>query len=231
MDIKDWAQSLTGRHLVILDIDSTLVTTYQRNQGILEAFCHRHKEDYPVDIAQLLKVQCLAGDYGLTTGLERSKVAFTSDQVRQSLFQFWRTHFFSNDFLHRDQPMTGAIEFANKLHNSGIPLMYLTARAHAPMIEGTIQSLQTLGFPMGPSLPLILKKEGSVADEDYKSAEIKKIKEKFEEITLIDNEPVVLQKINRDHPEVQLIWMDSTHSGRAKAPDNATVITDFNGIF
>jgi len=132
--------------LVILDIDSTLLTTFQRNQAILEAFCERFKSDYPADIAQLIGVTCQLGDYGLKTGLDRQSVQFSSDQARQKLFEFWRENFFTSSFLHCDQPVPGAIDFAQKVHTLGFSLLYLTARHHEPMAAGTAQSLKAKRF-------------------------------------------------------------------------------------
>jgi len=225
--LKDLIEDLTSEHLVILDIDSTLLTTFQRNQAILEAFCEALSTDYPTDIAQLLKVRCQLGDYGLTTGLDRQGVTFSSDQVRHDLFEFWKRNFFSSSFLHCDQPVEGAVEFAQKLNKQNIPLMYLTARHWAPMFEGSQKSLLQLGFPLDASIPLVLKKDLSQSDAQYKSNVVKELLEKYRKIVFIDNEPVVLQQIHRDHPSVELIWMDSTHSGKADPPEMARTIVNF----
>ena len=104
--------------------------------------------------------------------------------------------------------------------------MYLTARHSQPMLPGTIKSLKALGFPT-ENIPLVLKKDLEVSDALYKSREVQSRKNSFSKITFIDNEPVVLNQIKRDHPEVELVWVDSTHSKKENPPEGIPTIKDF----
>ena len=45
---------------------------------------------------------------------------------------------------------------------------------------------------------------------------------------LIDNEPVVLNRIRKDHPNVQLIFFESTHSGKEEPPADIITINEFS---
>ncbi len=218
----------TPQDFFVIDIDSTLVSTHQRNQVILTAFIDQHKDLYPTDCEILAKVKCQEGDYGLSSGLERVGFDETRPESKKSLDEFWRKHFFSNLYLSADQPTGGAIEWVESLQKKNVPYVFLTARHKATMWDGTLSSLTALGFKISPET-LILKEDLRIADEDFKSQAMQKIVQQQESknIWFIDNEPVVLNRIAADHPSVNLVWFESTHSGRMSPPPGITSLQDF----
>jgi hypothetical protein len=212
----------------ILDIDSTLVTTHQRNQAILSEWVQNHRTTYPEDCKQLSTAQCEFGDYGLVNALERIQFREINPGSYELLQEFWRTHFFSNKFLHVDVPTRGAVHWVQELEERGIGFCYLTARHHKAMWEGTLSSLDKMGFPIDETL-LYLKKDLQQADEEYKAVQMEKVLLEHAEksIWFIDNEPVVLNRIHQEFPQVHLVWFESTHSGRMQPPVGVTRISDF----
>ena len=213
---------------VILDIDSTLLTTYQRNQVILEEFCKHFAADHPEQVELLRQAQCKLGDYGYYTSLERLDKKPNDPVFLSELETFWRKNFFSNNFLHADVPTEGAVDFVQQLESSKIPFAYLTGRFKKTMWEGTLKSLETLGFPINRN-QLILKEDPKQADETYKSKSTSLLKNQFSQhqFWLIDNEPMILHEIIKDHSDVHLIWFDSCHSGKKQPPENVPAIKRF----
>mgnify|MGYP003683776001 CR=1 FL=1 len=216
------------KNFVILDIDSTLVTTFQRNQVILDQFCKNQQSSFPEEALLLSKAKCKLGDYGYYTALERLEQKPSNTSFMNSLEEFWRKNFFSNDFLFADTPTEGAVQFVQKLEESNIPFVYLTGRHKESMWEGTLSSLEKLGFPINKDI-LILKKDTSELDEIYKSKIIHSLKETYSDfcIWLIDNEPLILHQAIKDHRDVNLIWFDSCHSGKMQPPKDIPSINSF----
>lgn len=213
----------------ILDIDSTLVTTHQRNQAIIDAFIEQNESQFPDETNQLKKAQCQLGDYGIETSLKRINFQSPNENFMETLMGYWRENFFANHFLTSDCPTQDAVQWVQKLRQANIPFVYLTARHKATMWEGTLSSLQALGFPIDESI-LFLKDDLSLKDDEYKSRLMQKLidENQGKKLWLIDNEPVVLNKMLADHPEVGLIWFDSCHSGRMDPPDNVLTIKHFS---
>lgn len=213
----------------ILDIDSTLVTTHQRNQAILEDWIKKFRSEFPNDCKLLTKAQCQFGDYGLVHALNRIEFAEENAGSRKHLDDFWREHFFSNTYLHSDVPTRGAVHWAQSLEELGVDFVYLTARHKPTMWEGTLTSLDAMGFPVSAET-LFLKEDLSLTDEEFKSKTMQSLLDQWKgkKIWFIDNEPVVLNRIQKDHPAIQLVWFESTHSGKMEPPAGVTVIQDFH---
>lgn len=219
----------TASDFFILDIDSTLVTTHQRNQAILEDWVKQHGHQFPQE-SQLLKLaQCQFGDYGLHDALRRVKFEESILGSRQHLDDFWRQHFFSNNYLHQDVATRGAVHWVQNLEEWGVDFVYLTARHKTQMWEGTLSSLNELGFPINENI-LFLKEDLNDSDEIYKSKTMHKLISQYtdKKLWLIDNEPLVLHQISEDHPQVNLVWFESTHSGKKQPPTGIARITDFS---
>lgn len=222
------SNSTSKKHLLVLDIDSTLVTTFQRNQAILDEFCKQQSQLFPEECNKLKMAQCRLGDYGYKTSLNRLNTPPLSNEFLDQLDIFWRKNFFSNDFLHSDQPTEGAIEFVQHLEKTQVPFVYLTGRHKNTMWPGTLKSLKQLGFPITED-QLILKENLDMKDELYKSAAIEALKQNFKDhsLWLIDNEPVILNQIEKDHADVKLVWFESCHSGKMQPPASALKINHF----
>ena len=131
--------------------------------------------------------------------------------------------------MHSDQPTEGAIAWTNSLLEKEIGFVFLTARHFENMWPGTLSSLKALNFPIHEQ-NLILKEDLSVDDEIYKTHTLQRLKDENKDKTIwfIDNEPVVLHQIKKDHPEVKLVWFDSCHSGRMQVPPETPTIKSFN---
>lgn len=220
--------SPTPNDFFILDIDSTLVTTHQRNQKILEDWIQENSSQFPEDCLTLKQAQCQFGDYGLKNAKERVNFTEQNPGSQDSLDSFWRKNFFSNDYLHSDVAMRGAVNWTQNLEERGVEFVYLTARHKNSMWEGTLSSLDALGFPISEET-LFLKEDLDDSDAGYKTKLMARFVEKFghKKMWFVENEPVVLHQMISDHPSVNLVYFDSTHSGRMEPPEGLLSISDF----
>ena len=121
------------------------------------------------------------------------------------------------------------MEWTLHLQSLGIEFVFLTARHFDSMWPGTLSSLQKLKFPIHEK-NLFLKKDLSVSDAVYKTKTLSQLLANAPEkkVWFIDNEPVVLNQIQQDHPKVQLVWFDSCHSGKMMPPKNTPSLSSFS---
>src|SRR5690606_14795010 len=124
----------SSSRLVIFDLDSTLFCVAPRTQQILRDFASikENQSAYPLECQKLSDIQTTPYDWGVREALERAEI-HTNSAFLASLRQHWRKHFFSNDYLHLDQPYEGAVQFVNAVAQAENEILYLTARDHTKM--------------------------------------------------------------------------------------------------
>lgn len=215
--------------LVIFDLDSTLFNVSHRTQSIIESYAKlpQYKKEFPQQIEQLKNVKVEFRDWGLTEPLRRAGVQNTPDFFR-SLTNYWNEHFFSDNFLHMDVPYEGAAEYVTTLNNDGAHILYLTGRDEPHMKKGTLASLEKWGFPLtDPNQQLIMKPaKGALEDEVYKGMHIQTLKHLAPNVWFFENEPVIIRYVMTTSPEVRVVWVDTTHSGRENPPAGLPVVRE-----
>ena len=210
------------KSLFAFDLDSTLFCMKYRTQAILED-CRKNENFYsqfPKQIPLVQKIKVTERDWSVTEIMSRYGFSSKSDCVL-AMEKFWRERFFKNDYLHFDQPYKGCVHFINYISKFTPNIFYLTARNKASMFKGTCQSLKRWNFPFENEKKLIMKEDTETTDADYKTKELKKLSEKYKTLIFFDNEPVILNQVERSLPDIYLFWLDSTHSRRAKPPQTA----------
>lgn len=211
---------------VIFDLDSTLFNVSHRTQSILRSLAEHPEflEDYPEEAVLLKKIEISDRDWGIRSALERAKIRGTIGFFER-IRSYWVEHFFSNGFLHVDRPYKGALEFVQELDKAGAHIQYLTGRDQERMGEGSLASLKQWGFPLHDDADLILKPDKSMDDAEFKKDYFLKIHEEHENLWLFENEPRIIHLIRKHCPAVQIVFMDSVHSGRALPPSDLPVIS------
>ena len=214
-------------NLIVLDLDSTLYNVSSRTQAILH---HLGRDDefsklYPSSAKALLEVEIRHTDWGVKEALIRSEIKESLDFFDR-IRSHWVKYFFSNHFLKFDVPYSGAVDFVQKLHDMGFSILYLTGRSHSSMLEGTKESLKNCGFPEShnENIRLKLRPDHFIKDEEFKSTVLDSEVENFKSIWLIDNEPVILNKVAMTHPTVQRVYFKSVHSKRDEEPTDVLVL-------
>lgn len=207
--------------IAVFDLDSTLYNVSHRTQKIIEDFAQepKYKEAFPVETELLKSVKIAATDWGLRESLQR-----TQANVPQAFFtalrDYWEIHFFSSEYLKYDLPYEGTVEYVNSLQQHGIQIYYLTGRDEPNMLKGTLESLEKFGFPLKDAQAhLFMKaKKGISEDEDFKADTLHTIKSRAEKVWFFENEPVIINKVAKVHPNLNIVWINTTHSRREEPP-------------
>lgn len=195
----------------IFDLDSTLFNVTPRTTALLRRF----KQENPNLSEALEKVSFRENEWGLKTAFDRANIEL-SHPLFKAFHIFWREHFFSSHFLQEDQPYLGAIEFVLELAAQGGEIWYLTGRDAEHMHEGTVQSLRMHQLPLlQDKSNLCMKPEKAWGqDQDYKSRTLSEMRNNSDkEFFFFENEPVILNLVQKNNPDVHLVYTDTVHSG------------------
>ncbi len=224
--------------LAVFDLDSTLFDVSPRIQKILEDLRDRPEtlEKYPEIIPYLKQVRTHRTDWGIKAALIR---AFEKTSPPPAMFHheardFWAQHFFSNEYLHFDHPVEGAVDFVNTLHKMGVEIAYLTGRDWLRMGPGTVEVLKKWNFPTPDDstaesqVRLAMKSIQGADDSVFKSGWFDSIKQHdYSRLLFFENEPKILHSVRQNHPEIEIFFMETTHSGKAEPDDNWIKLPNF----
>ena len=210
------------KSLFVFDIDSTLFCMKYRTQALIESclqdinFCQK----FEPHLKKLKDIQVTETDWSVPEIMSRYGF-HPEEEVVKAIHKTWRKGFFSNDYLHLDRPYTNCVNFVQSVSTLQTQVYYLTARTYKSMYEGTIQSLKHWKFPLKKESHLIMKTATEQDDSEYKTQYLKNLSQDFDITLFFENEPVILNKVAKQLPHIQLIWMDSTHSRRENPPNTA----------
>ena len=224
--IRD-SQSRAGRSLVVFDLDSTLFDVSPRTQQIMHDFAAEAewRDRYPQTVEILKQLQIHSTDWGIKTALIRHGLHTHPVDFHQAVRQYWIDRFFTGDYLHCDRPLPGAVAFVQQVESTGARVVYLTGRDLGSMYEASKMVLQSHGFP---EAELVLKPEKGSDDALFKVDWFGEQKlETYDPIYFFENEPLNIEPISHRHPRVQIVFVESTHSGKGEASDNWPRIRNF----
>ena len=215
------AQNL--RILAVFDLDSTLFNVSTRTQKILSEFADLHNED------RLKNIEVKHEDWGIKEAVLRAGLSLESDlQLLQSLRSFWSERFFTSEYLHYDVPYLGAISFVQELSDLGCEINYLTGRDQGRMYKGTLEVLKKWGFPVDEK-KLFLKPKKEQDDELYKEQWFTELNHtQYAKIFFFENEPVNVNAILNSCPEVEIIFLDTTHARKQEVNNPIKRIKNFS---
>jgi hypothetical protein len=205
--------------LVVFDLDSTIFNVGPRTQAIAHAFINdpENRKKYPEECELLKKINVSNKHWGISDPISELKIK-AEIHFFQSIEKFWRQNFFSNDFLKYDELSKGATDFIQNLLNKNISIYYLTGRDSIRMGSGSEASLKQHNLPFDKDHQLHMKPTKGLVDAHYKRDKINDFHKDFKNIWLIDNEPVILIELMKECPFANLVYFNTVHSGRAKAP-------------
>jgi hypothetical protein len=217
--------------LTVFDLDSTLFDLTLRVSTIIDHFAEdpENRKKFPSECSSLKSVKILRTDWGIGEALNRLGLSESRNpELWRELHSFWAMSFFSNHFLHHDEPLPGSVEYVKTLTELGAHVMYLTGRDVPRMLKGTEQSLSDCGFPLGiQGVSLVLKPQAKLDDAWFKIEIIKDVAKNYDKIWFFENEPVNLNLAAAQCPEIGLVFIDSTHSGREQVADTLDRIQHF----
>jgi len=210
---------------VIFDLDSTIFCVSGRTQAILRELSQDLdlKGRFPEAARQLERLEATALDWGIRPILERAKVTATLDFF-EALRIKWSEKFFSSSHLHVDEPYPGALEFLKLLEEAGARIHYLTGRDSPRMGPGTLASLRRHGMPLQSANFLHMKPDSQRHDAEFKRDALTQILGPIRRGWFFENEPVIINLVRRHFPNLKIVFVDSVHSGREKAPEDLPVL-------
>lgn len=209
-----------GKSLAVFDLDSTLFDVSPRIQQILWDFAHdpKYSKLYPETVDILKNIQTQRKDWGIKQAILRAGLGEHSAEFHEDLRLFWKQHFFSNPYLEYDKPYEGAVEFVQELWEKGAEIVYLTGRDTFRMGQGSIRVLKKWQFPVDEErATLVLKPKAGMDDAQFKKDWFAdRDLDIFSHVWFFENEPANLWEIQKHLPKVKMIFLDSTHSGKAE---------------
>ncbi len=210
------------RMLAVFDLDSTLFNVSTRTQKILSEFADLNIDD------RLKNVEVHHEDWGIKEAVLRAGLNLESDLVLlKKLHNFWSERFFTSEYLHYDVPYIGAISFVQELADLGCEINYLTGRDQTRMYKGTLEVLKKWGFPVEEK-NLFLKPKKEQDDELFKDDWFKGLNhEQYKKIYFFENEPVNVNAILSSCPEVEIIFLDTTHARKQEVVNPIKRIKNF----
>ena len=209
----------------VFDIDSTLLCMKYRTQAIIDEALQKDflLKEFSQDSKKLSQVKVTETDWSVVDIL--SRYGIKDQKLLKKIESHWKKLFFSDKYLHLDQPYEGAVDFLNKLASQN-SIYYLTARNNDILRQGTLKSLKKWGFPLQEDCHLIMMKQSlKESDKEYKSKHLKILSKQFESVCFFENEPVILNQVNKILPHVHLFWMNSTHSRKETPPRKALTLS------
>jgi len=197
--------------VLIFDLDSTLFHVSPRSFEILKSWI----ESSSISILPNLTPD----DMGYSVEdvwVKRGLSIETGESFRhlKDAKNYWRHRFFSNEYLHHDEPHEGAVQFVRRLHEMGAKIVYLTGRDVPLMAFGTVDQMRANGFPIEVERTrLILKPRRHIDDLVFKAGVCTAAKEWGEVVASFENEPKNLVAMQEAlGPHVMHIFFESTCS-------------------
>ena len=232
--ILERVQSFHGpdRELVcVFDLDSTLYDLTDRKQQILLSYLSKpeYQSKFATECAQLANVQVYKNEFGINEALARVGLSQkTHPDFYKDVYTYWEYYFFHNDFVKFDRTLPGAVDYVRKVASLGAYIIYLTGRDEPRMLKGTLESLESSGFPLNnKNIEVCLKPHSSVSDHQFKLDFMKELSQKFKEVWLFENEPVNINLIEKHCPATNFVFIDTNHSGIEEVGNHHFSIKDF----
>lgn len=217
--------------LAVFDLDSTLFDVGPRLRRILHDFAAdpNHQIKYPDACKALALAQTERTDWGIKNAVMRAGLGDHSTELHNDLREFWKTTFFSNDYLHFDIPYDGAVDFVQQVSNLRTDIVYLTGRDVFRMGKGSEDILKKWQMPVNSSnAQLVLKPQQGMDDAEFKSDWFATIpSNKYKKIWFFENEPVNVNLVRSLHKHIEIVFFDSTHSGKEQPPIDIPRIINF----
>ncbi len=218
--------------VLLLDLDSTLYEVAPRTHAIILDWTKTAHPFSKEIVQKLSQIEHTRVGYSLRDTFENMGLDLNQPDVIKAwedLKTFWTARFFTNEYLSYDKPYPGAVHFAQKAHDLGVFLVYLTGREETPMIAGTIKNLERDGFPWNTGRTSLLMRPSHIAsDLEHKTLAIEKVKQTGTLVASFENEPQNLVALFKAFPEGLHVLMDTVSSDHpAEAVEGLYLIKGF----
>jgi len=207
------------RPVVVFDLDSTLFDVRYRTLAILKRWARTARaHNWPPGLrSRIISLPVATVQYYLKDSLVQVLADFPElDQAEllQELESFWAENFFGSFDLSWDRPISGAVEFVQRVALAGASIIYLTGRHSSGQEAGTLLSLRHWGFPAGKNMLLAMKPNRGDDDAKFKHDLLKRLDYRREILAIFDNEPANFPYFYSATPDARLIFLHSQCSNR-----------------
>jgi hypothetical protein len=209
-----------GSPVCIFDLDATLFEAGCRHKTIFKELARANRRDHPAMAA--IVASWVPDDLPYAVTDMFTMAGLRSSEARTRAFEFWRKRFFSNEYLRFDHPVAGGVSFVNALSKAGAVIVYLTGRQECQMLDGTIATLKSAGYPFGPGRGVLLMSSRSgVRDDTFKGSPgiQQTIGSLGTTVAIFDNEPGNCNALQKSFPGALTVLLDTNHSPSAPPPD------------
>jgi|JI10StandDraft_1071094.scaffolds.fasta_scaffold442971_2 hypothetical protein len=217
--------------LIIFDLDSTLFDVAPRLEKVLTDIALEPvmTEKFPSVVPHFKNIKTERRDWGFVEVLQRAGVEHDNLDLFKTVRGLWIEKFFSNEYIHYDVPYQGSVDFVRKIEKLDIPIVYLTGRDVKRMERGSREVLMKWDFPLDDKMSrLILKPERSMDDALFKRDWIHDhMINSQSPVFLFENEPVNINLIAKELPQVELVFFDSTHSRKETPPEEVFTLVHY----
>jgi hypothetical protein len=217
--------------LVVFDLDSTLFDVSPRLKKILHHFAEvpEHQTQFPKATELLKKIETYRSDWGIKNAVVRAGLDNHHPEFHETLRDYWVKHFFSNEYLEYDIPYEGAVEYVQQLYQLGAEIVYLTGRDVHRMGKGSHHILLKWAFPLDDQrASLVLKPLKGMNDAEFKSDWFAALPTaKYSKIWFFENEPVNVNLVRLQHEHIEIVFFESTHSGKEQPPTDLPKVLNF----
>lgn len=225
-------QNQGQKSLVVFDLDSTLFDVSPRLERILMDFAAlpENQGRFPEQVEKFKHIKTLRSDWGIQGALIRAGLDGHHPEFQAAVRDFWRKNFFSSHYLQYDIPYDGAMDYVKAVHKIGAQIAYLTGRDTERMGTGSIEVLKQWDFPLILGLAdLVLKPHKSLDDAEFKTNWFREAQQEggYGKIFFFENEPVNIHHLKKHGPPVEIIFMETTHSGEAVPPEDIPRIMNY----
>jgi phosphoglycolate phosphatase-like HAD superfamily hydrolase len=205
---------------VVFDLDGTLFDVNHRTFEILAGWAKRPRPcDFPQTLYSRLKTLSLA-DIGYSVKDSLHIMGFDTALAPNAhacsvLMKEWHKKFFDERFfvLH-DKPFANAPEFVHSLEKQGCKILYLSGRSAQRMREGTLEQLETHGFPTAQS-ELCLKTNPAQDDHLFKAEAFSDFMKRFQIVANFENEYSNIAAMAELAPDCRHVIVDAPHSDKS----------------
>jgi hypothetical protein len=215
----DASQSSGHTPLAVFDVDDTLIDCRYRKSLVFHAFAQEEstRRRWPDDSQRLRAHSWQDLKYRVHDNLH--PLSITDKIFGEELLGYWLKHYFTYPYLIQDRAFPGAQAFVRACVDRGAHIVYLTARDHPGMYQGTIEALAKLGFPLHqPSIHVMLKPEVSVSDHHFKVAALEDIAALGEVVASFENELSNLNAMAERFPDALMIWRKTLYAPNPPLP-------------
>lgn len=214
IEVLERAKQATAQHVVVFDLDATILDNRPRVARILREFGY-HKN--------LPALQACEAKHISDWSLAKAMVACglspqQADQLDAEARQYWNERFFTSEYCAEDVAIAGAPAFLRQLMKTPVQIAYCTGR-HTAMIEGTLVSFRREGFPLPDQrrIHLFVKEMFDMSDDEFKSKVYPQLCTVGTLLAVFDNEPSHINSYHEAFPEALAVHLLTMESGRGIA--------------